>query len=110
MHPVAYAVDTQQCPPTQDALAHQSLAEHEAPAGWLFFSEHLKSASRKWLDRQVRHFPLEESHTEQSEANAVDAQQRPPTQEALAHQLLAEHKAPAGWLFFNKHLASASRK
>ena len=107
---MAYVAEAQQCPPTQDALAHQSLAQHEAPAGWLFFSGHLASVSRKWLDRQVRHFPLEASHTEHPEANATDAQQCPPAQEALAHQLLAEHKAPAGWLFFSRHLKSTLRK
>jgi hypothetical protein len=36
-----------------------------------------------------------------------EAQQRPPTQVALAHQSFAEHDAATGWLFFALQVKSA---
>ena len=51
--------------------------------------------------------PVEEAHTEHPKANALDSQQWPPKQAALAHQSSAEQVAPAGWLFFAEHVEPA---
>ena len=66
-HPGVYALDRQQWPPSQMALAHQSGAAQIAPALRLFFAGHLNSALRKWLAAQVLHFPLE-PHVEHPKA------------------------------------------
>ena len=108
-HPAAYALVAQQRPPTQEALAHQSLDEQGAPADRLLLAEHLNSLLRKWVDSQLLHLPVE--------AQAVSAQLGvqqwlfhpaevvPPLQMALTHQSLDEQVAPAA--FFAEHLKSA---
>ena len=85
-HPKANALDSQQWPPKQAALAHQSSVEHVPPVGWLFFGEHVEAALTEY---------------------SAWAQQRLPTHESLTHQLSAEHVAPVGWLFFSEHVEPA---
>ena len=51
--------------------------------------------------------PVDEAHTEHPKANALDSQQWPPKQAALAHQSSVEHVAPVGWLFFGEHVEAA---
>ena len=104
-HPEAAALGVQQRSPTQAPLMHSSLAEQDAPADRLFFVTHLNSGLRLKLGAQTPHFPFVASHFEQPVAYALDTQQKPPTQVALAQWSGAEQVAPAA--FFAEHLESA---
>ena len=65
---------------------------------------HLNSASRKYLDAQELHLPVDASHAVQ----LLDAQHRPSAQDVLVHSLLAAQVVPA--TFLGEHLYSALRK
>ena len=105
-HPFAAALDVQQRLPTQALLMQTSLSEQDAPAGRVFFITHLNSGVIKKLGAaQVPHLPVVASHFEHPVEYALDTQQWPPTQMALAQWPGAEQVAPAA--SFAEHLESA---
>jgi hypothetical protein len=108
--PDAEVLEAQQRLPTQAALTHQSFAEHDAPADWLFFVLHVESVGlRKCVERQKMHLPFDASHASHPVAYELEAQHRSPTQEALAQLALDVHDSPAS--FFTSHVESVlSRK
>ena len=102
-----YAFVVKQQPLTQTLLEHQSLFEQVAPADTLFLVPQTPLKLRKWVSAQRLQRPPA-SHSKHPEAWALLAQQRPPKQAALAHQMLVLQTIPVPWMLFGMQVCSST--